>query len=1540
VSDPILSPPLCVAVQIALIRLLESWSIRPAAVTSHSSGEIAAAYASGAISLKDAMFILYTRGIYLNALRKKSTAKGAMIAVGLSEESTQSYIDEVDPNGLVVACVNSPASVTVSGNLEAVNALSKKLSEAKIFARKLKVDVAYHSWHLEPLRAQYLEALHSGLRQPGDFRNIRYSSPVSGSIVSNSGDLNSVHWVKNMLQPVLFSEALTALCVEPAKTGSKTSKGVDILVEIGPHSALAGPIRQVLGSSVLKGLDIGYKSALIREKSAVETTQALASFLLARGCKVDLHQVNFPQNPSNLEVLRDLPAYAWNHNIRYWEEPRLNKAHRVRKYPVHDLLGTLVAGENTSAPTWRHIIRPTELPWLHNHLVQSEIIYPGAGYICMAIEGARQIADGVVEGFTLEDVDILEALVVPNAAAGVEVRLYFKPYDQRDPGREGSYDFSVYSITDQENWREHCRGRICCNLAKSDESPSRSNGSRKPGSFVRSIEPSSLYKSLQAVGIYHGPAFQNLLSLSASANQSFGSFVIADIASTMPGQQQASHILHPTTLDSIFQATYSALPDAGNKQNSAMVPKTLKKLFVSSAMLSEPGKQYNFQATLHKYNAQGFEASIFVNDSQESPILIVDKLSCKSLGIAIGVEDTLQTSNKALTIHWADDISANAASVLKDRLLFPPSVSEMAVVANLRRACYYVIHDALQQLDASDIEQLEWHHKAMYQWMLDQEKRAMTNRMGETSYQWRDDPEPVQRELIERAGCESIDGEMAIRVGRALVPIFRRQTAPLELMLEGKLIYSYYKGALRMDRSYQQIKQLMDAFAHKTPRGKILEIGGGTGGCTVHALNELGGGKTDKKLRFAHYTFTDISSGFFEMAKDQFGDWGDLISYTKLDIEKDTANQGFDDGTYDLIIACQVLHATKNMEKTMSNVRRLLKPGGKLMMVETTNDAIDMQIIFGTLPGWWLSEEKERKSSPSLTIDMWDRVLKNTGFSGLDLDVRDSETEAYALSVLMSAAQSTSTKSTDSVVVSFNETMADSSLDGLQRSLSSRMHCRATIEDIQQADPKDKVCVVIDDAPKSILADMDAAQYEKVRGLLLTAGGVLWVSRGATGDCKAPFSSLHTGLLRTLRCENSQVKYISIDLDPSRKAWSQACSAAVTRVFELSFGSSTMEGLDSEYRERQGLLQVPRIQENGQASEAFADTMPIKEKPFFQKTLLRLIAQTPGAIDSLVFEEMPLGGKDVLENYVEIEPAAFGLNFRDVMVALDQLDLSVMGLECSGTITKVGSKATKDFKVGDRICGLLRGHWSNRVTIDCDSIVHMPEGMDFETAASIPLVFATAYYSLIHEARLEEGETVLIHNAAGGVGQAAIMLAKHTGAEIFATAGTPEKREFIRQTFGIPSTHIFSNRDSSFVAKIQKMTNGKGVDVVLNSLAGRLLVDTWKCIGAFGRFVEIGKRDLESNHNLEMEPFTRNVAFYSVDLLLLGERRPRIVAKIMREIMQLIDERKVSPVTPMTVYELPQVVDAFKLMRAGKHLGKIVVRTDKSAFVQVSNLRG
>jgi ubiquinone/menaquinone biosynthesis C-methylase UbiE len=175
----------------------------------------------------------------------------------------------------------------------------------------------------------------------------------------------------------------------------------------------------------------------------------------------------------------------------------------------------------------------------------------------------------------------------------------------------------------------------------------------------------------------------------------------------------------------------------------------------------------------------------------------------------------------------------------------------------------------------------------------------------------------------------------------------------LEVMLEGGLLSRYYLEGLKWGRANAKLGEMVALYAHKNPRARVIEIGGGTGGATTQVLGALGreGGRD-----VGSYDFTDVSSGFFEAAKEKFRDWDGVMRYKKLDIEQDPAAQGFEEGTYDVVIACQVLHATKSMENTMANVRKLLKPGGKLFMMETTKDQMDIQFVFGFLPGWWLSK--------------------------------------------------------------------------------------------------------------------------------------------------------------------------------------------------------------------------------------------------------------------------------------------------------------------------------------------------------------------------------------------------------------------------------------------------------------------------------------------------------------------------------------------------------------------------------------------------------
>jgi malonyl CoA-acyl carrier protein transacylase/ubiquinone/menaquinone biosynthesis C-methylase UbiE len=946
VNDVVLSPPLCIAVQIGLVRLLENWNIRPTAITSHSSGEIAAAYAAGLIDLREAMAIVFARGAFLQSLRENAHYRGAMIVAGIGRDEAVVFMDRMGTTGrTVVACVNSPSSVTISGDQDAIKLLEDELNQDKVFVRALNVPVAYHSHHMNPVAEDYLAVLQKVLREERTFKDVHYTSPVTGALVSDASLIGAKHWVQNMLQPVLFVDSLSSMCLS-----SDGQQLVDAIIEVGPHGALGGPIRQTFKLPHLKDLGISYGSCLWRGKNAVTTIQDLAASLIAQGYPVDLNAVNFPTQTTRLRALGDLPSYPWNHRIRYWHESRINRAHRNKEFPTHDLLGVRVLGSNPKNPTWRHFIRPSELPWIMDHQVQSDIVYPGAGMLCMAIEAMRQTGFAEGRSFTglqLRDIEIIQALVIPNTERGIEVQLTFLDGDDKTLGLKDSKKFLISSVENDGTWREHCRGLINFDTT---QRTSTNIPSRIEFEEASSENAESVFAHLRSVGILHGERFRNLRrSKVIGPKQSTASIVVPDTASWMSLRYQTEHLIHPTTLDSVIVAAYTSLPACGTRLNSGMVPRSIKSMFVSSSIDRSPGDILEAHARLLDADSQGFHASLSVNGGASAGLsIVIDDIHCVSIGSSVDQQEV--TANKCLKVEWAEDLSFISEASLVDRLKAHPDPGESALIQDLNQACFYYFYGAVKSLTNSDLESLSWYHKLYYKWMVVQIAQQPL------AEHWLNISAADRQTFLNHVAEKSTSGAMVCRIGDSLIQILRQNIAPLELMLEDQLLYRYYQEALHIGSSYRQVNQIVELFAHKKPKAKVLEIGGGTGGCTSHVLRALGGGDTEREARFLSYDFTDVSVNFFDDAKSRFSPWGDLIKYRKLDIEQDPVSQGYANGTYDLIVACQVLHATKNMDKTMINVQRLLKPGGKLILVETTQDSHDIQLIFGVLPGWWLSK--------------------------------------------------------------------------------------------------------------------------------------------------------------------------------------------------------------------------------------------------------------------------------------------------------------------------------------------------------------------------------------------------------------------------------------------------------------------------------------------------------------------------------------------------------------------------------------------------------
>jgi NADPH:quinone reductase-like Zn-dependent oxidoreductase len=276
-----------------------------------------------------------------------------------------------------------------------------------------------------------------------------------------------------------------------------------------------------------------------------------------------------------------------------------------------------------------------------------------------------------------------------------------------------------------------------------------------------------------------------------------------------------------------------------------------------------------------------------------------------------------------------------------------------------------------------------------------------------------------------------------------------------------------------------------------------------------------------------------------------------------------------------------------------------------------------------------------------------------------------------------------------------------------------------------------------------------------------------------------------------------------------------------------------------------------------------------------------------------------------------------------------------IGCECAGYIKRIAPGLQTHLKVGDRVAAMRSGTYVNRVQCPHERVHIIPDSMSFEEAATIPLVYLTAIYSLYHLGNLKEGQSVLIHSAAGGVGLAAIQLAQYKKCDIFVTVGTNDKREFLAKNFGIPKNRMFNSRNTKFADEIRRETNGRGVDVILNSLIGELLDESWRLTADGGIMVEIGKRDIVDRNTLAMEPFDRNCSFRAVDLSYTKEITNELIGKLMVEIFDLVKGGHIGPIRPITKYGFDQVIPALSYIRRGQHIGKIVVSSGEKEDVQL-----
>ncbi|KAH8736190.1 hypothetical protein BGZ61DRAFT_339395 [Ilyonectria robusta] len=1583
INESLVSQTACTALQLALIDLLASWGIHPQKVIGHSSGEIAAAYAAGILPTASALKAAYFRGLHSSLVQTKlPSADGAMMAVGLSEEDVKTYIASLNPalGKASVACINSPTNVTISGDRPALAELADALHKDAVFARFLKVSTAYHSHHMDAVASDYEQSL-AGMEVQPPSETVEMISTVTGEPVTSSDILGPKYWRQNMVSPVRFNTGLQILCTprgvtKRARRLAASQAAVDVLLELGPHSALAGPIKQILSVPGLEKSGIAYKSVLSRGQDACDTALEAAAFLFAKGCTtVDLYKINSPAGSRTAppQVVVDLPPYFWNHTKSHWMESRMSLEHRFRRHARTDFLGYPVNDWNPMEPRWRNLIRLREQPWLKGHIVQGSYVYPGTGYICMALEALNHLRhmpeytapQGKFVGYRLKEISLIRALMVPASEEGVETLFSLRHYKESSASFSNTwYEFRVFSWSAADGWAEHAHGLITAvydgpNALPSSHIPYNPalDGVVATETFSSTRMAENLYDIVDAVGLVYEEPFRNLTGdLVSNEGVAKGIATVPDTKSLMPFEFEYPYLVHPATMDSFVQMVFPALLHAQSSIASPYLPVYFADTFVRGDIAQDVGHRFDCAATANHTGFREVTTNVLVRDEGTGEAMVsFQDVRCNGIDSGTNFDDNAagREAVKKLCFHstWHPDpelLSHAKGDELMRQFIRP--CEDPKRVANLETIAYFYYYQVLQTVSEDQVPNMKPHHQKFYRYMQYQRDRVQAHKVPHQTPDWEqlDDPVICQKmeSLAARLESSGTDAQLICRVGRKLDKILTGVVDPLALMLEDELLYQYYEAVLGYDILYRYAEML----SNKNPNMKVLEIGGGTGGATAPILSAFGG-NNGRYPKFDSYTFTDISSGFFEEAETKFKDWQGLMEYRRLNIEEDPVDQGFEAGTYDLVVAASVLHATTNITKTLEHTRKLLKPGGRLILVEISNMLNQAFLLFGCLPGWWMSEESYRPWGPTMDQEMWAEHLKRVGFGDLTLAAPDNKDPNDELGRVFScvAVEQDATPAVDQSIHSVVLITDDEPSSGLGRALDRKLAnlgilVKTTrLADLTEATLENACCVSLAELDRPIVKDMTQAEFDTIKAIVKTSKALVWVTEGAFKNASRPESAIFHGMARSLRAENETFPLTTADFaSVNRKNPAEAAQQLFELLQQILRSPGSQE---PEYYYGDGCWNIPRCLESvdtntqihGRLNHESIGSEKTELQPFQQPGRpLKLNIKTPGLLDTLIFEDDARPAEPLGPDEVEVEVKASGVNFRDIMICTGQMSDPSLGLECAGIVHRVGNNVSH-LKVGQRVVAWTRYNYSTYARTYAGVVEPIPDDMSFATAASLPIVYNTVVYGLKHIAHLRKGESILIHAAAGGVGQAAIILAQLLGAHIFVTVGTQEKRDLIKSEFGIPDSRIFSSRDTSFAQAIKKATNGRGVDVVLNSLAGDMLGATWDCIATFGRFIEMGKKDIVDNRRLDMAPFLRNVMFASIDLITVYEQNASLAAELMHETMELIRTKAIKPIPRVTAFSFGQFEEAFRFMQQGKHVGKIVMVPQENDMVPVSS---
>ncbi|HZJ14929.1 MAG TPA: SDR family NAD(P)-dependent oxidoreductase [Chthoniobacteraceae bacterium] len=1338
---------------------------------------------------------------------------------------------------------------------------------------------------------------------------------------------------------------------------------MDVWLELGAHPALIHSIRECLAG---RGGEVKVPvfSSARRERehdSLLETA-------------MDLHRAGVALNFAAMTPSRRLlalPAYAWDRS-RWWNE---SPAWRESRFAAGGR-GLLDARLTCATPTWTTRLDNRHMAFLKDHKVESHVIFPAAAFVEMAIEAGVQLFEG--RPFVIEDFEIRKPLILPEPASNVHLEISYDPNERT---------FAIQSrFEGGAAWSLHVVGAM-----RGERTESAFAGTTfEAAPAAEPVEVDGFYRYMSDLGLRYGEEFRPIRELAAGKGESSGRLALSEAIASRVEEFPMHPVLFDGALQT-FSAGAATVENRRSRMKLPV--RFARILFLRSpgasarvrAGVIECNDEF-VEGRIALYDETG-KPCVLVDGFRAISVANVRRGgggSTRDVLYHVAWERTPlapapQTPLPLARLRDAAQRALDDVLTMRGRaeLEYALAAQDHLTAALLTRGLREMGVALDGEFTAESLGVGASMRPVFAQLMLKFAKRGLIS-VSETPVL----PETFQPTADFIAAANSADealrrfiAEHPGHLPEALLvaancaelgPILRGEKDAVQVLFAGvgaELLDQFYGDGLLTSHWLAAIGAAVSEAARALPEGRglrILEVGAGTGGLSAHVLPLLERG-------LHTYTFTDVSAAFFPGAMQKLAAFPEVETKV-FDLEKPGTEQGLEAGSFDFIVGTNVLHAAADVRAALRHLHELLAPGGSLVFMDVATPQLWTEAVFGVTSGWWRFTDRELRSAhPLLGRSQWEAEMRAAGFSetaslpgligpqgegqiGL-LARKESGSSTFQCRVPDGSGAAPLDDSTLELQATEKSWLIFADHSGLGDQLAARLRaagacCRVARRGEEFAGAADDTFTLRAGEPADWLTLLESCTTEgPVERIVF-----LWNLDAQIGE-DAVFGTdallhLSQALAATqptakLRIDSVTRGAQAVGKDTIATAVAQAPAIGLLRVILNEHPNFVCRGIDlspaasaaDEALIWSELLRTDVEREVALRGEARYAQRLDRGRPHLERELdpavpLRLEARERGQLDALRFAPFvlpPCGPNEVL-----IDVKAAGMNFRDVLKALalypsEAPDVHIFGDEVGGVVTAVGAEV-KHVAPGDRVFGLAVFGLATQTIARGDDVRCIPDGLSFEEAATLPVVFMTSWHALKNVARLRKGERILVHAGAGGVGMAAIQIAHHLGAEVIASAGSPAKRALL-ETLGVK--HVINSRRGDFTEAVMELTGRRGVDVVLNALAGEAIPMGLSCLAESGRFIEIGKRDIYQNARIPLWPLRRNASFHVIAMDAVFGGNGELTREMLAEVADLVEQGALRPL-PFHAFPASRVDAAFRLMAGGKHIGKVIVSFPKS----------